>query len=178
MHVYFIQAGEYVKIGITENLTRRLASLQHANPLPLVLIRAVEGDTDREQAIHRRFAHLRVRGEWFHCTNDLLEYALTISHEWVPKDKAGYLVPHWLSCLLDMHNLGLEQVRIASSIYPVTLCDWARSRRTSPSVSGKVAKALGMTSRDLVAMRNAALDANGLRPSTPTPADAGVGEGG
>ena len=35
-----------------------------------------------------------------------------------------------------------------------------------------------MTSRDLVAMRNAALDANGLRPSTPTPADADAGEGG
>lgn len=55
----------FVKIGQTNNLTRRLSQLQTANPEPLTLLLVLRGGADTERALHQRFAQHRTRGEWF-----------------------------------------------------------------------------------------------------------------
>jgi hypothetical protein len=75
--VYFIQpsGGGLVKIGVAVDPEKRLRALQVANHERLVLRRVEEGDEMREAELHKQFAHLRVRGEWFWPGVDLAEYA-------------------------------------------------------------------------------------------------------
>lgn len=61
--VYVIGFGPYVKIGITTNLTRRLADLQ--TPEPVILYAFFEGWLHEELELHKRFAEWRLNGEWF-----------------------------------------------------------------------------------------------------------------
>lgn len=74
-YLYVIQAGEFVKIGISRNVQARLAELQTGNPLPLAILDAFEfADAEQvERALHQRFANARVQGEWFRLTAEDLE---------------------------------------------------------------------------------------------------------
>lgn len=69
---YLIQeeGGGYVKIGTTTNNPKlRMGKLQGSNPRTLILRRVIQGDV--EVALHERFKHLRVRGEWFQSAAEL-----------------------------------------------------------------------------------------------------------
>lgn len=62
-----------VKIGCADNAVRRLGTLQVGSPTELVL-RGVFHTDDAPQFeadLHARFAHLRVRGEWFRLHPDM-----------------------------------------------------------------------------------------------------------
>jgi hypothetical protein len=74
MPVYFIRAGENgpVKIGTAESVHGRLRELQCGNHLELTVLRTIEGGRSEESALHRRYEHLRSRGEWFAFTPDML----------------------------------------------------------------------------------------------------------
>jgi hypothetical protein len=63
--LYFIRSGQYVKIGISEAPYRRIASIQTSNPDELEVLAVVEGGAQLEAEMHRRFAALHYRGEWF-----------------------------------------------------------------------------------------------------------------
>jgi Meiotically up-regulated gene 113 len=67
-HTYLIGAegSHLVKIGYAVDPKKRLAMLQTGQPLTLSLLWSCHGD--HEQALHRRFAEHRVRGEWFDLT--------------------------------------------------------------------------------------------------------------
>ena len=67
MTVYFIQAGNDgpVKIGMSENIPRRLANLQGAHFDTLRVIRQISGNGHEERLLHGHFSHLKIRGEWF-----------------------------------------------------------------------------------------------------------------
>ena len=72
--VYFVQANDgHIKIGLARDVQKRLASLQTAHAHELVLLVAIEGTFRLEQSLHRKFAHLRLRGEWFRPEPELLE---------------------------------------------------------------------------------------------------------
>lgn len=72
--VYFIQCGEFVKIGTATDVAARLLSLQTANPLPLVLLATERGFVPRERELHRQFAALRHANEWFRYEGELKAY--------------------------------------------------------------------------------------------------------
>lgn len=76
--VYFIEAlpGGFIKIGWSVQPLRRMSeNLAFVPPdVKLRLLAIMPGDGDDELALHRRFAHLRVRGEWFEPGDDLLLY--------------------------------------------------------------------------------------------------------
>lgn len=74
MAIYFIQSGDYVKIGYSKNPEKRLKSLQTGNQAPLKLLLVLDGGTDKEAELHERFAELRSRGEWFYHSNDLAHF--------------------------------------------------------------------------------------------------------
>jgi hypothetical protein len=72
--VYFIRCNEFVKIGITLDVKKRLASLQSSCPYPLELLAAAKGGSLEEYAMHARFRAELVRGEWFNLTVRLQDY--------------------------------------------------------------------------------------------------------
>lgn len=80
-YVYFIEAGDLVKIGVTKDVTKRLASLQTGSPARLNMIGFIPGTDKEEKELHRKFSSHRSHGEWFKKTNDLINYIKEVCHE-------------------------------------------------------------------------------------------------
>lgn len=72
--VYFAQAGDRIKIGWSKNVATRVAQLQTGNAAPIKLLGVVPGGRAKEREIHDLFASVRVGGEWFTATTELLAY--------------------------------------------------------------------------------------------------------
>jgi len=75
MPIYIIQAGEDgpVKIGTAYDPYRRLASFQNAHFAELRMLAIYEGEAREEHLLHKKFEHLRIRGEWFRFDPVMLE---------------------------------------------------------------------------------------------------------
>src|SRR5581483_8320686 len=70
--IYFVTADrEVVKIGFASNIELRIRTLQTGSARPLHLLLAIPGTPDDERALHKRFAALRLQGEWFRHDGDL-----------------------------------------------------------------------------------------------------------
>lgn len=69
--IYFVRAGENVKIGFTRNVEQRLAQLQTFFPFPLELLLAMPGSLLTERQLHHRFRFSRVTGEWFRYSTEV-----------------------------------------------------------------------------------------------------------
>jgi hypothetical protein len=76
--VYFIQAGENgpVKIGYTYEPEKRLIAMQGNHYEMLRILRVVPGNRYGERRLHQHFAHLRIRGEWFSFSEEMLTVAV------------------------------------------------------------------------------------------------------
>lgn len=79
--VYFVLNADSnaIKIGKAEDLDKRLKSLQTVSPVQLQLLKAIQVTSGKEAAqlessLHRKFAHLRLTGEWFKAEKELLGY--------------------------------------------------------------------------------------------------------
>lgn len=73
--VYFVGSkGGPIKIGKARNVKSRLAGLNTSSPEPLDLLGVMFGVDQLEKALHARFAHLRMHGEWFRRDQELLEF--------------------------------------------------------------------------------------------------------
>jgi hypothetical protein len=72
--VYFIEAGDFIKIGYTRSPVARGIKMTTDSPFELKLLHLEDGTFKREKVIHRHFAAIRVRGEWFRKTPELLEF--------------------------------------------------------------------------------------------------------
>jgi hypothetical protein len=72
--VYFIRSGTDgpIKIGKASDVMRRLSGLQSAHAEELRLLATTRAVTEDE--LHQRFAHLRMRGEWFRAEPELLAF--------------------------------------------------------------------------------------------------------
>lgn len=71
-YVYFISDGrQRMKIGRAVDPMRRLAELQVSHGQRLTLTVAVPAHAVVETAIHKRFEHLRLSGEWFAIDDEL-----------------------------------------------------------------------------------------------------------
>lgn len=74
--VYFVQGdkGGPIKIGHTDNIENRLKQMQTGNPDKLVLLHLTNGGKNFEDELHERFSKYHYRGEWFHPSQELLDY--------------------------------------------------------------------------------------------------------
>lgn len=74
-YVYLVAALEtrMVKIGITNDLKKRLHSMQSGSPCDLVMLAHFPGSREDEQELHHRFRELRSHGEWFRDTKEIRE---------------------------------------------------------------------------------------------------------
>lgn len=73
--VYFVRAGESdrYKIGLTStSVKQRMRGIETNSPLPISLIKSIKvNDVGLcETWMHRRFCHLRVKGEWFEMSEN------------------------------------------------------------------------------------------------------------
>ena len=92
--VYFIQGGDYIKIGKAVDPAGRLAQLRLGGVIvpddiklsEIKMVGIERGGRDRESALHRKFARLRVAGEWFHADLRLVDYIRGLPE---------LLSPHW-----------------------------------------------------------------------------------
>ena len=74
--IYFIESESgHIKIGCTQDIDVRLATLQGASPFVLTLLNAISGDYEQEKLIHQKFEKHRIRGEWFSRVQEIIEFA-------------------------------------------------------------------------------------------------------
>lgn len=67
--VYFVQFADRVKIGFTTDLARRMHTVPHDR-----ILATFAGTYGDEGALHRRFEHLNIKGEWFRMGDDLMAH--------------------------------------------------------------------------------------------------------
>ena len=112
--VYFAASwpGNRIKIGKTKYglLHDRISDLQCGNPYELRLLFFVPGEYQLETWLHRRFQHLRIRGEWFINRGDL-RYFIECHLE---PDELGFGM--WsgdgITAKVKCHECGAEHIRV------------------------------------------------------------------
>lgn len=72
--IYFIRQGHAVKIGFSQNVFRRLQFLQTCHHEELSIMAEIPGAPCEEVVVHRKFQHLRIRGEWFRLEPELEQF--------------------------------------------------------------------------------------------------------
>jgi len=83
--VYLLSSGDRYKIGITTNVDRRLKQLRTQQPpFPIDLIHSVSSSEyqEAERDLHERFSEVRVHGEWFALTDELVSHVVVSMNEW------------------------------------------------------------------------------------------------
>jgi len=84
MYIYVIGTKEKQKIGFSGDVEKRLKSLQTGNPETLSVHHKIEVPEERarlvEDKIHKEYAYLRIKGEWFSMEPEkakgILDFAL------------------------------------------------------------------------------------------------------
>lgn len=95
MPVYFAKCANFVKIGRSKNVEKRLKTIQNGCPHKLELLRIFYTPSDTADAafetwLHNRFRNCHSRGEWFHASPELLKYADKYDPELKRDIKAAY----------------------------------------------------------------------------------------
>jgi hypothetical protein len=71
---YFVSDGTAVKIGSALDVDARIKGLQTGHHAALEILAVLSHSDMPEMAAHERFAHLRIRGEWFSAGPDLVAF--------------------------------------------------------------------------------------------------------
>ncbi|MEG3877644.1 GIY-YIG nuclease family protein [Microcoleus sp. herbarium7] len=74
--IYFIldDRNNAIKIGYSKNPLQRLSELQTGNSTRLRLIKTIEGGITVERKLHTKFKNLRIGGEWFQASQELMQF--------------------------------------------------------------------------------------------------------
>lgn len=74
LYLYFIRSGGLIKIGITQNIQSRMSAIKVSSAHPVELLKLISGGRMLEAELHDKFHHLRVHGEWFLETSELIKF--------------------------------------------------------------------------------------------------------
>lgn len=73
--IYLIShENQFLKIGYTKNINKRLNQLQTSSPVKLEVLHLIDGNINLEKELHVLFKDLRVNGEWFNFDTSILQY--------------------------------------------------------------------------------------------------------
>ncbi|MHC2163170.1 GIY-YIG nuclease family protein [Bradyrhizobium ottawaense] len=72
--VYFVRAGEFIKIGQSKTWKNRVATMQVGSPHTIIVLLVLVADRGLEARLHTRFRNDHFRGEWFHSGPAILAY--------------------------------------------------------------------------------------------------------
>lgn len=70
--IYIMQAGDALKVGLTNAPERRLSQIQISHHARVILLHLFEGGREEEMALHQKYAADRIGGEWFRPVPELL----------------------------------------------------------------------------------------------------------
>ncbi len=73
-YVYFIECGDFIKIGFSASWKQRVKSISWAIPYPCSVLLVLKGSIVFEAELHQQFASLAHRNEWFRKDAMLLSY--------------------------------------------------------------------------------------------------------
>lgn len=104
-HLYLIQAGPFVKVGIANDPRRRIRTMQPGCPFKMRLILSCKRDyaASDESELKKRYRAFQVQSEWFKIPADELKSILTF-YKSDPPDQAR--LP-----LFDINWPGLQPVQ-------------------------------------------------------------------
>ncbi len=77
--IYFMQAGDAIKIGVTDGVKDRLKVIQSCCPLKVELIHTIEGNAKLEAEIHYELKEHHLHHEWYEA-EPVLEYIRLHKH--------------------------------------------------------------------------------------------------
>lgn len=89
--VYFVRAGEYVKIGQSLAWRRRIASMQTGSPHEIAPLLVLKATPYMERSLHKYFRSYHFRGEWFYCTKVVLDFIESRKADCVAKSETDDL---------------------------------------------------------------------------------------
>ena len=73
--LYFIKAGNFVKVGCSKNVKKRISAHQVSNPHECILLCSIKGDMfDLEKEAQLELKQHHYRGEWYKLTPKVKEY--------------------------------------------------------------------------------------------------------
>lgn len=143
MPVYLALTSETrrVKIGFTAGAMRvRLAKMQTDNHERLTVIRWLEGNEETESLLHARYAHVRLRGDWFtFCETMLGDLGIAdIPPPAVPEPVAvgptpELPTPSQIEARAELAGLTIPEVCRKAEIAPSTFWRW-KMGKTSPTL--------------------------------------------
>lgn len=81
--IYAVESGGRIKLGFSEKPELRFNKIAADAPFPCVLLGYWPGDISDELAVHAKFNDVRVHGEWFAATADLLAF---VADNAMPRD--------------------------------------------------------------------------------------------
>ena len=73
-YVYFVQSGESVKIGFSQNVGNRLKALRTGTAEGAKIVLVIPGTQGTERYFHAHFAAHRLSGEWFRLDGALAAF--------------------------------------------------------------------------------------------------------
>lgn len=74
--VYFVQnpSSRKIKIGFSCNFKQRMKALECGAGEALEVLLLIDGGYDLERDLHLKFSNHRIKGEWFHPTQEIIDY--------------------------------------------------------------------------------------------------------
>lgn len=78
--IYVAKTKNFVKIGYSTNVKRRINQLQSANPEPVELVDSIPGTLELERSIHDKLSPYRCEGgnEWYRMTPEVVNFVNNI----------------------------------------------------------------------------------------------------
>lgn len=92
--IYFVQAGDTVKIGYGADPWRRIQAIRTHTPHSVKVLGIKPGSMHDERALHKRFAAYRAQREWFHLSDEIKSFIASECFEMVEEKKTRELAPH------------------------------------------------------------------------------------
>ena len=86
-YIYAIECNARIKIGFSEDPARRLNKIASDAPFPCELLGYWPGTVADELSVHDKFKSVRLHGEWFAATVDLMEFIAAVSVQKAPPSK-------------------------------------------------------------------------------------------
>lgn len=123
--LYFVRSDRDdspVKIGYAQVVEARLAELQRFSPFPLRLVRQMEGSLEDEFRLHRHFKSLRLHGEWFVWSDEMLTVGLSD----LP-DRRGNSSKRTEIWAIRLSDSEYEQIIAAGARFNMPASAWART---------------------------------------------------
>lgn len=74
MGVYILSAGGRYKVGYSDNLGKRIKTLQTGCPWPIEVLNDIPSDQDTERMLHMWLKNFRVCGEWFEFPPNIVKW--------------------------------------------------------------------------------------------------------